>query len=83
MGLKFWVKKENWDKPFSEKVAKRVAKLATADLYLWTEQAISETNRALSRYQKNPNDVVSLQDLTLGSEAIHALACEINKRSML
>jgi hypothetical protein len=83
MGLKFWVKKENWDKPFSEKVANRVAKLATADLYLWTEQAISETNRALGRYQKNPNDVVSLQDLTLGAEAIHALAYEINKRSML
>jgi hypothetical protein len=83
MGLKFWVKKENWDKPFSEKVAKRVAKLATADLYLWTEQAISETNRALSRYQKSPNDVVSLQDLSLGAEAIHALASEIHKRSML
>jgi hypothetical protein len=83
MGLKFWVKKENWDKPFSEKVAKRVAKIPSADLTLWLEQAISETNRALGNYQKNTSDVISLEDLTLGSEAIHALAAEINKRSML
>jgi hypothetical protein len=83
MGLKFWAKKENWDKPFSEKVAKRISKIATPDLTMWLEQAISETNRALSNYQKNTSDVISLQDLTLGAEAIHALAAEINKRSMI
>ena len=83
MGLKFWVKKENWDKPFSEKVAKRIAKISTPDLTMWLEQAISETNRALVNYQKNKVDVISLQDVTLGAEAIHALAVEINKRSMI
>jgi hypothetical protein len=83
MGLKFWVKKNNWDKPFSEKVAKRIAKIATPDLTMWLEQALSETNRALSNYQKNTSDVISLEDIYLGAEAIHALAVEINKRTML
>ena len=83
MGLKFWVKKNNWDKPFSEKVAKRVSRIATPDLTMWLEQALSETNRALSNYQKNMSDVISLEDIYLGAEAIHALATEINKRSML
>lgn len=82
MGIKFWQEKKIWDKPFSEKVAKRVAKIPTADLTMWLEQAISETNRALSSYQKS-NDSLNLEDLVLGAEAIHALASELHKRSMI
>lgn len=82
MGLKFWQKKKIWDKPFSEKVAKRVSKIPTPDLTNWIEQAMSETNRALVNYQKG-NDVINLEDLVLGAEAINALASELYKRSMI
>jgi hypothetical protein len=75
-------KKENWDKPFSEKVAKRISKIPSADLTLWFEQAMSETNRTLSIYIKQP-DKIYLNDLLLGAEAIHAIAYEIKKRNML
>jgi Tfp pilus assembly PilM family ATPase len=82
MELTFWRKKKNWDKPFSEKVAKRVAKIATPDLTSWIEQAMSETSRSLNSYQKQ-QDAVNLEDLVLGAEAIHALISELQKRTML
>lgn len=75
-------KKEPWDKPFSEKLAKRVSKIATADLLSWTEQALSETNRCISKYQAN-NDAVYLEEMLLGAEAIHCLVSEFHKRTVL
>lgn len=82
MGLNFKKKRELVNKVFPEKVAKRVGMLATADLVLWIEQAISETNRALSYYQKHGDDVY-LQEMEMGAEAMHALVHELNKRRMV
>jgi hypothetical protein len=75
-------KKKNWDKPFSEKVAKRISKIAMADLPSWAEQAIYETNRSLMAYEKDKNKV-HLEDALLGAEVIHAIVYEMNKRSVL
>lgn len=75
-------KKEPWNKPFPEKLAKRVSKIATADLLSWTEQALSETSRCISRYQTNSDDVY-LEEMLLGAEAINCLVSEFHKRTVL
>ena len=81
MGLKFW-KKEPFIKPFPEKLAKRVSKIPTADLAGWTEQALSETNRCLSSYQKY-GDKIYLTDALMGAEAVNALVSELHQRTVV
>ena len=81
MGLKFW-KKEPFIKPFPEKLAKRVSKIPTADLAGWTEQALSETNRSLSAYQKY-GDKMYLADALMGAEAVNALVSELHQRTVV
>jgi len=81
MGLKFWERKP-LEKPFPEKIARRVAKLATRDLITWAEQALSETNRSLSAYQKS-GDKIHLEDALLGAEAVNALVSELHSRTMI
>jgi hypothetical protein len=66
-------------KPFSEKVAKRVAKIPTAELDLWTDQAIYELGRCLSNYQRN-RDKAFLQEALNGAEALHAVVDELYNR---
>jgi hypothetical protein len=75
-------KKKTWDKPFSEKVAKRISKIAMADLPSWAEQAIYETNRSLMAYDKDRN-AAHLDDALLGAEALHAIVDEMKRRSVL
>jgi hypothetical protein len=81
MGLKFW-KQEPLTKPFPEKIARRVSKMATGDLLPWAEQALSETNRSLSAYQSS-GDKIHLSDALLGAEAVNALVSELNSRTMV
>ena len=73
-------KNKNWNKPFSERIAKRVAKIPTLDLHNWTEQAIYETGRLLSAYERDRTPD-SLKNLTDGAEAVHALVHELGKRT--
>jgi hypothetical protein len=73
--------KKNWDKPFSEKVAKRVAKIATPDLLPWADQAVSEINRCLSGYQRT-NESWYMDEALLGAEALHAVIDEYNRRML-
>ena len=72
-------KKDPWDKPFSEKVAKRVAKIPTGELERWTDQAIYELGRCLSGYQRN-REQVYLDEARQGAEALHAVVEELHKR---
>lgn len=73
-------KNKSWNKPFSERIAKRVSKIPTLDLHGWTEQAIYETSRLLSAYERDrtPESMDALLD---GAEAVHALVTEIGKRT--
>lgn len=77
----FWNRKP-LEKPFSEKLSARVAKIPTADLVQWIEQAMNETNRSCSNYMKM-NDITFLEDMLIGAEAIHCLVNELHKRSVL
>jgi hypothetical protein len=72
-------KKKSWDKPFSEKVARRVGKIATADLAQWSDQALFELGRTLSMYEKTREDIY-LDDALLSAEALHAVINEYHRR---
>lgn len=73
-------KNSTWDKPFSEKIAKRVAKIPTSELEMWLEQSIYEVGRCLSGYTKS-RELVFLQEARTGAEALHAVVEELYKRN--
>lgn len=73
-------KDKDWDKPFSEKIAKRVSKIPTAELEMWIDQAIYEVGKCLSSYQKS-REKVYLDEARNGAEALHAVVEELYKRS--
>jgi len=78
--MKIFSKTEKWEKPFSEKVYKRVKKIPTADLSLWAEQAISELGRTLSTFEKSRSEDM-LKEALLGAEAVHAVIDELFNRT--
>jgi len=79
--MMFFSKKDKaWDKPFSEKVAKRVSKIPTAELEMWVDQAIYEVGRCLSGFSKN-REQVFLDEARTGAEALHAVVEELYKRN--
>ncbi len=73
-------KDKDWDKPFSEKIARRVSRIPTAELELWIDQAIYEVGKCLSNYQKN-REKVYLDEARNGAEALHAVVEELHKRN--
>lgn len=77
--MKFF-KDKDWDKPFSEKIAKRVSRIPTAELEMWIDQAIYEVGKCLSSYQKS-REKVYLDEARNGAEALHAVVEELYKRS--
>jgi hypothetical protein len=72
-------KSSSWDKPFSEKIAKRVSKIPTSELEMWVEQSIYEVGRCLSGYTKS-REMVYLEEARTGAEALHAVVEELHKR---
>ena len=77
--MSFLKTKKEWNKPFSEKVSKRVSKIPTGELELWIDQAIVEVGRCLSGYQRN-RDKFYLEEARQGAEALHAVVEELYKR---
>lgn len=75
----FKSKKKRWDKPFSEKIAKRVAKIPTGELEMWMDQSLYEVGRCLSSYQKS-REQFYLDEALQGAEAVHAVVEELHKR---
>lgn len=77
--MSFFKSKKTWDKPFSEKVANRIAKIPTGELEMWIEQATYELGRCLSGYQKS-REQFYLDEARQGAEALHAVVEELHKR---
>jgi hypothetical protein len=75
-------KNKKWDKPFSEKVSKRVKKIPTAQLSPWIENALYEVNRCMLEYDKS-GDLFFLREALNGAEALHAVVNELHDRSVL
>lgn len=78
----FKKQKEPWLKPFPEKLANRVAKIATPDLITWIDQAMSETNRCISNYHRG-GEISSVEDMLVGAEAVNALVSELHRRTVV
>jgi hypothetical protein len=74
--------KKIWDKPFSEKVAKRVSRIPTGELSGWADQALFELNRCFSGYQRTGEDWY-LEEALIGSEALHAVVTELHNRTVV
>lgn len=72
-------KKKTWDKPFSEKVAKRVSRIPTGELEAWIDQALTEVGKCVSLYTKT-RDVIYLDEAVKGAEAVHAVTNELHQR---
>lgn len=72
-------KRKPQERPFSNKVAKRVSKIPTADLEMWLDQALTEISRNLSRFAKS-SEKVYLNEALDGAEVLHAVVYEIHKR---
>lgn len=70
-----------WDKPFSEKIKKRVSKIPTSELDMWASQSLYELGRCLSAYEKN-RESVYLQEALTGAEALHAVIDELHNRTV-
>jgi hypothetical protein len=77
--VKFWKRKNNWDKLFSEKIAKRVSKIPTGQLLMWADQSLYSLGTMISAIESNRTDE-SLENLLEGAEALHAVVYELNKR---
>ena len=78
----FLQRNKDWNKPFSEKVAKRIDKIPTADLPMWADQVLTELGRALSQYEKQ-KEAHLLEELVMGAESFHAIVDAIHRRSLL
>ena len=72
-------KKEVWNKPFPEKVSRRVSKIPTGELEMWADQAITEIGRCLSGYTKS-REVFYLDEAVKGAEALHAVIDQLHIR---
>jgi hypothetical protein len=78
--MKFFSRQKNvTDKPFSEKILKRVQKIPTGELILWVDQAMYELGRCLTQFEKT-RDLKVLKEALTGAEAIHAVVDELNTR---
>jgi len=78
--MNFSRNKAKWDKPFSEKVARRVARLSTSELEGYIDQSVYDVGRMFSAYQKSRRDEY-LDELRLGAEVLHAIVEELYKRT--
>ena len=77
--MPWFKKKTKWDKPFSEKIAKRVSRIPTGELSVWADQTIYEVGRLLSQYERS-RSIENMTELAEGAEALHAVVHELHKR---
>jgi hypothetical protein len=78
--MNFSKNKTPWVKPFSEKVAKRVARIPTTELEMWIDQAIYEVGKCMSAYSKS-RDKAYLDEALKGAEALHAVIDQLHTRA--
>jgi hypothetical protein len=72
-------KRKKWDKPFPERIAKRVTKLSTQDLNIWADQLLYDIGRSLGAFNKDQIEE-NMKQLSTETEALHAIVDELNKR---
>jgi hypothetical protein len=73
-------RKKHWNKPFPERIAKRVARIPTPDLTTWADQTLYEISRLLGIYERSRTPE-AVKELVTSTEALHAVIEELNKRT--
>ena len=76
------LRKKHWDKPFSEKLARRVAKIPSNSLSSWAEQSLNEINRCLAKFEST-REQIFLDEALAGAEALNAVISELHKRNTI
>jgi hypothetical protein len=74
-----WFRRKNWDKPFSERLSKRVSKIPTGELTIWADQSLYQLGRYISSYERSRDKAV-VEEMLNGAEALHAVVHELARR---
>ena len=72
--------KSQWKKPFSERIAKRVAIVSTSDLEGWIDPSLQDVGRAMIAYRKTGAQA-DLEDALLSAEVLHAIVDALKTRT--
>ena len=75
-------KNSEWNKPFQEKIAKRVSRIPTVELSSWAIQAMNDLGRCINKYEES-REAIYLEEALVGAEALHAVVDELHKRSVV
>jgi hypothetical protein len=62
------------------KLQKRVEKIGTTDLVLWSENALFAIGKNLTQWTRSHDDAL-LEEAHLGAEALLAITAELKKRN--
>lgn len=62
-------------------IERRASRIATPDLYGWTEQALTALGRSLRDYQRSGTED-ALAEAELGAEALLAVIRELKRRTV-
>lgn len=72
--------KNQWKKPFSERVAKRVSMVSTTDLEGWIDPSLQDISRAMTIYRRTGAQA-DLEDALLSAEVLHAIVDALKTRT--
>ena len=72
-------KKTNWNKPFSEKIARRIAVVSSQDLDAWIDTSLTDIGRAMISYHRT-GQRADLENALLSAEVLHAMIDALKTR---
>lgn len=73
-------KKPIWNKPFSEKITKRIAASSTQELDGWVDMSLTDIGRAMIMYSRTGAQA-DLEDALLSAEVLHAILHTLKTRT--
>lgn len=73
-------RKDNWNKPFSPRIAKRIALSSTEELDNYISMSLQDISRAMVTYHRT-NAQADLEDALLSAEVLHAILDTLKTRT--
>ena len=80
--MPLWTKAKTPPSQIPDHVVRRVQSLSMEDLVLWSDQAISQTGRYMTLWQRT-HDAEHLSEATIGAQVLMAIVDEISRRNSL
>lgn len=78
--MKFLRKKTTNNKPFSQKIVKRIAVSSTEELDGWVDMSLQDISRAMVTYHRTGAQT-DLEDALLSAEVLHAILDTLKART--